>query len=390
MRNVENALNLQPVDAMLFKMPTSSADDLPSALVLPHLRTLEAYTPGHQPGDGPWIKLNTNENPYPPSPQVAEAIRAVLAEDRLRRYPDPRSMALRETLAAFYGLEAGQVLVGNGSDDVLNLLIRTFADPRQRTVLTVPSYSLYPVLLNIQNGTSRPVPFTRDMKLPVDALLANPDATAESLLLLTSPNAPTGVAFPNEELRRLAAGFPGLLVVDEAYGEFAPETAIDLLGEFPRLAVTRSFSKTYGLAGLRLGYLLGHPDLIDRVDRLRDSYNVNLLSQAGGVAALQDRAYYTDVIQKILATRDAFSAWCASQNWFTYSSATNFVFTEPRKQGATGKEVARDAFRWLEKNRILVRSFPSHPLTESFLRITVGREEEMVTVQEVLKAWLET
>lgn len=376
---------------MMMKTMTSNLPDrLPSSLALPHLESLHAYTPGQQPSSGKWIKLNTNENPYPPSPQVAAVIGEALSSDRLRRYPDPRSGELRRGLAAFYGLNENQVLVGNGSDDVLNLLVRTFADPSRRTLFPQPSYSLYPVLLNIQNGAIRSIPFTREMKLPLTELLSNPDQTEENLCLLTSPNAPTGVGFSNREIRELAGAFPGVLVVDEAYGEFARESAIDLLAEFPRLAVTRSFSKTYGLAGLRLGYLLGHPDLIGMVDRLRDSYNVNALSQAGGLAALRDQDYYQNIIAQVILTREAFSHWCTAQGWFTYPSETNFVFTEPVKNGRTGGEIAASAFSFLEKERILVRRFPHHPLTDSFLRITIGRPEEMEVVQDVLTRWTES
>lgn len=353
------------------------------SLALPHVRGLHPYTPGLQPKDGEWVKLNTNENPYPPSPRVDEAIRAGVG-DALRLYPDPRSTRLREAVAAHHGLTADSVCIGNGSDDILNLLTRAFCNREQTAAFTFPGYSLYPVLVAIENGRMIQVDFDREMRLDVEKVAA----TKANIVFLTSPNAPTGVPFSNEEIEGLLRAFSGLVVVDEAYADFAEENATPLLGKYPNLCVTRTFSKSYGLAGLRVGYLLGDPGLIDIVDRVRDSYNVNRLSQAGALAALQDQEYFQAVVGKIKYTRDFYRSEFEKRGWFTYPSQTNFLFTEPRdREGRAGKAVATSLYNFLCEHKVLVRHFPSHDLTSGFLRISVGSEPEMLTLAETIDEW---
>lgn len=356
-------------------------------LAAPHVRSLHAYTPGLQPKESGWVKLNTNENPYPPSPRVAEAIQREVGAS-LRLYPDPLSSAVRRAFAQLHGLAENQVIVGNGSDDVLNLLVRAFAGGQGRGVAyAMPSYSLYPVLVAIENGATVEVPFSREMTLPVDAL-ARSEA---SLLLLTSPNAPTGVGFRNAELEKLAQAFRGILVIDEAYADFAEENALALLAKYPRVVVTRTLSKSHGLAGLRVGFAAGHPEVIDLLDRVRDSYNVNRLSQAGAIAALGDTAYLADVVARIKRTRAAAEAGFRSRGWFTYPSQANFIFTEPRSpDGRTGAEVAKACYDHLLTQKVLVRYFGSHALTRTFLRITVGTDSEMETLARAIDSWLNT
>jgi histidinol-phosphate aminotransferase len=261
-----------------------------SSLALPHIARLHAYTPGLQPTEPGWVKLNTNECPYPPSPRVAEALRREIGEDggSLRLYPNPKSTALRAAVAALHGLGEDNVCIGNGSDDILNLLVRAFCTQEAAAGFTLPSYSLYPVLVEIQDGRSNVIEFDRTMRLPVERIIASPARA----FFLTSPNAPTGVAFGNAEIERVLAGFRGLLVVDEAYAPFANENAIPLLARHPNLVVVRTLSKAYALAGIRVGYALAHPEIIGLLDRVRDSYNVNRLSQAAAIAALGDQAYY--------------------------------------------------------------------------------------------------
>lgn len=354
-------------------------------LARPHVRELHAYTPGLQPKDGGWVKLNTNENPYPPSPRVEKAIQGELG-DGLRKYPDPRSSALRAAVAAHHGLPGGaHVCIGNGSDDVLNLLTRAFCSEEKAAAFTFPSYSLYPVLIAIENGRMIEVEFDRSMALDVEKIVA----TGANILFFTSPNAPTGVGFGNDEIETLLRSFPGLVVVDEAYADFAEENATPLLAKYPNLCITRTFSKSYGLAGLRVGYLLGEPGLIEVIDRVRDSYNVNRLSQVGALAALGDQGYFGAVVGKIKQTRDFYRAEFERKGWFTYPSQTNFLFTEPRdRHGRTGKEVAESLYRFLVNHKVLVRHFPSHDLTCGFLRISVGSEPEMLTLAETIDQWL--
>ena len=359
----------------------------PSDLALPHVGKLHAYTPGLQPAEAGWVKLNTNECPYPPSPRVAEALRREIGEDgaSLRLYPNPASAPLRAAVARLHGVEPENVCIGNGSDDILNLLVRAFCGGSAAAGYTVPSYSLYPVLVGMQDGASEIIPFDRSMRLPVDQLAGS----RARILFLTSPNAPTGVAFANADLERVLAAFAGILVVDEAYAPFAEADAVPLLPRHPRLVITRTLSKAYALAGIRVGYALADPAVIGVLDRLRDSYNVNRLSQAAALAAIGDEEHLRGNVARVKATRDRFLGdLTGRRGWFTYPSQANFLFTEPRDgRGATGPQVARAAYDFLCARKVLVRHFPSHALTAPFLRITVGTDPEMRVLSESLDAW---
>ncbi|HWA85997.1 MAG TPA: histidinol-phosphate transaminase [Opitutus sp.] len=367
----------------------------PSDLALPHVAKLHAYTPGLQPGEPGWVKLNTNECPYPPSPRVAEALRREIGGDgaRLRLYPNPKSEALRAAVAELHGLRPQNVVIGNGSDDILNLLVRAFCgsgDPALQRAegagFMLPSYSLYPVLIAMQDGCSEVIEFDRSMQLPLERIAAS----KARIFFLTSPNAPTGVGFANAQIERILERFGGLLVVDEAYAPFANENAIPLLARHPRLVVVRTLSKAYALAGIRVGYALADPALTDVLDRVRDSYNINRLSQAAAIAAIGDRDYHENLVAKVRATRDRFlDEFLRPRGWFTYPSQANFVFTEPRNgRGESGPGVAKAAYEFLRAHKVLVRYFASHALTASFLRISVGTDDEMLVLQNTLDAWL--
>ncbi len=361
-----------------------------SALALPHIAKLHAYTPGLQPTEPGWVKLNTNECPYPPSPRVAEALRREIGADgaSLRLYPNPRSTPLRAAVATLHGhgLREENVCIGNGSDDILNLLIRAFVTHEAAAGFTLPSYSLYPVLVEIQDGRMQTIEFDRSMQLPVERIAAS---TARAFFL-TSPNAPTGVAFSNADLERVLASYRGLFVVDEAYAPFARQNALPLLARYPNLVIVRTLSKAYALAGIRVGYVLAAAGIVDLLDRVRDSYNVNRLSQVAAVAALEDPAYYDGVIAKIVATRDRAVAALGRRGWFTYPSQSNFIFTEPRNVGGeSGPAVSKSAYDFLFARKVLVRHFPSHALTAPFLRISVGTDAEMGVLSDTLDAWLQ-
>lgn len=359
-----------------------------SKLALSHVGKLHAYTPGLQPGESGWVKLNTNECPYPPSARVAEALHREIGEDgaSLRLYPNPKSSRLRAAVAQHHGLREENVVIGNGSDDILNLLVRAFCAGDATAGFTIPSYSLYPVLVAIQDGRSEVIELDRSMTLPLEKIAGSP----ARIFFLTSPNAPTGVGFSNAQIEQILARFGGVLVVDEAYAPFANENAVPLLARHPRLVVVRTLSKAYALAGIRVGYALAHPELIDLLDRVRDSYNVNRLSQVAAIAALEDRDYHEHVVAKVRATRDRFiSEFLGVRGWFTYPSQANFVFTEPRDaRGRSGPEVAKAAYDFLCARKVLVRYFASHALTASFLRISVGTDDEMLVLQNTLDAWL--
>jgi histidinol-phosphate aminotransferase len=229
------------------------------------------------------------------------------------------------------------------------------------------------------------VEFDRSLKLPVERIAAS----KARAFFLTSPNAPTGVAFANAELEEILQRFDGLLIVDEAYAPFAPENAVALLAHYPRLVIVRTLSKAHALAGLRVGYALAHPQVIELLDRVRDSYNVSRLSQAAAVAAIEDTEYYAGVTAKVVMTRDAALANFDRRGWFTYRSQANFIFTEPKNaRGETGPAVAKSAYDFLFAHKVLVRYFASHALTASFLRISVGTDDEMLVLQNTLDAWL--
>ncbi len=358
------------------------------SLALPHVSKLHAYTPGLQPNDVGWVKLNTNECPYPPSPKVGEALVREIGYDgaSLRLYPNPTSAPLRAVVAKLHGLQESNVCIGNGSDDILNLLVRAFCTREAQLGFTMPSYSLYPVLVEIQDGESTVIEFDRSMRLPLERIAAS----KAKAFFLTSPNAPTGVGFSNAEIEQVLKTFQGLLVVDEAYALFAKENAVELIAKYPRLVVVRTLSKAYALAGLRVGYALGHPEIIDVLDRVRDSYNVNRLSQVAAAAALEDNAYYMDVVARIMATRDrCVRGFANERGWFTYPSQSNFIFTEPRNaRGESGPAVARSLYDFLYANKVLVRYFASHALTASFLRISVGTDDEMQALNQKIDSWL--
>ncbi len=360
----------------------------PGRLALAHVPKLHAYTPGLQPTGEGWVKLNTNECPYPPSPRVAAAIAGDVGTDgaSLRLYPDPTSSGLRAAVARMHGVDPSNVCIGNGSDDILNLLVRCFCGPEAAAGFVLPSYSLYPVLVGIQNGSVESIRLERSMCLPAEAIAAS----QARMFFLTSPNAPTGVGFRTSEIRGILDAFGGLLVVDEAYAPFADENAAGLLSDHPNLVIVRTLSKAYALAGIRVGYALADPEVIGLLDRVRDSYNVSRLSQVAALAALGDPAYYAAVIGRIKFTRDSFSNNCrTARGWFTFPSQSNFVCTEPRDaSGRTGPAVARAAYDFLFSRKVLVRHFPSDALTAPFLRISVGTDDEMLVLDQTLDAWL--
>lgn len=329
-----------------------------------------------------WLKLNTNENPYPPSPKVSEVLSGLV--ERLPKYPDPSAGVFCRAVARLHQIADDWVVAGNGSDELLGLLARCFTGPQRPLGAMVPSYSLYPVLAGIQNAPFVGMPYQASFDLDPEAI----EGCKAPVFFLTSPNAPSGRGYGNALIRRLAESFEGLVVVDEAYADFAEESAIPLVRDFPNLCVTRSLSKSYGLAGLRLGYLIAHPDLIRIIHSVRDAYNVDLFAQEIGAAVLEDRDYFESTRAKILQSREALSRGLESLGWKVYPSSANFVLAEPRREdGSTGPAVARDCFFWLESRKILVRYFDNHALTHSRLRISVGSEDQVSQFLRAIKQW---
>ena len=255
--------------------------------VRPHIRQMDGYTPGEQPGTGERVvKLNTNENPFPPSPKVMQAIREIEPE-MLRRYPSPTADAFRDAAAKVLGIRRDMILAGNGSDDLLTIATRTFIANGGTLAYPEPTYSLYPILAKMAEAKVATVEWAGDWALPIDALLA----TKADAIYLANPNAPSGTFVPPAEVAKLAGQFSGLLLIDEAYAEFAEENCLSLVAQFPNVLVTRSFSKAYSLAGMRFGYGVAQPQVIAEMMKVKDSYNCDAIAVAAATAAIQDREY---------------------------------------------------------------------------------------------------
>ena len=351
-------------------------------LIVSWVKELSPYVPGEQPQSQGWVKLNTNENPYPASANIAKVIEDEVKA--LRLYPEPTSLELRKAIAKQFELSAEQVIIGNGSNNILDMITRSFVGLGQAGH-TVPSYSLYPVVVAMSGGDLLNIPFEEAMELPVEAIAKTP----ASVFFLTNPNAPTGVCFSLESIEAVLKKIKGILVVDEAYIDFGGQSARVLLKSYDNLIVVQTFSKSYSLAGLRVGYALASPRIIQVLDSVRDAYNVDRLAQAIAQVALEDRAHFEANCEKIIQTRNQSLAFFQSLDWFTYPSSANFLFTKPKNvQGESGPEVAASLFDYLKSKKILVRYFGSHPLTCSFLRVSIGTDNQMKTFNEGIESWL--
>jgi len=354
----------------------------PSSFARPSVFNIDAYVPGEQINEPGWIKLNTNECPYPPSPLVMEAMQR--ETDRFTLYPDPPARGLRSQIAEHWRIAPGQVIAGNGSDDILNLLVRVFSGPGLAAGAMDPSYSLYRILAAANDTRWIDVPFEVPFRLPVDRIVES----GCNLFFLTCPHAPSGVAFPVSEIDDLAGRFDGILVVDEAYGDFSKGSAVSLLKDHENLFVTRSFSKSFGLAGLRVGYGIGSEEAVGLLDRVRDSYNLDRFAQAAATAALRDWGYFEATIGKSTYVRDFYRNEFEGIGWKVYPSQANFLFVRPEDaSGRTGPEIAESLFSWLKRHKILVRHFGKHSLTRDFLRISIGDEDQMLVLWEVIQKW---
>ncbi len=337
-----------------------------SRFVQPHIARMAGYVPGEQPQGGGFIKLNTNENPYPPSPWVKRAL-AEAVSDRLRLYPDPMATEFRRTAAELHGVEPDMVLAGNGSDDLLTIITRAFVGPGELAGYPTPSYLLYSTLIALQDGRPLVVPYTRDWTLETNALAV----PGLKLFFLANPDSPSGTALAREQVAELAGSLDCPLIVDEAYADFADPRfhAMPLVKDHPNVIVTRSFSKGYSLAGIRLGYLVARAEIVAHLIKVKDSYNCDKLSQVAGVAALQDQGYLADTRAKIVATRSRLTGALRSMGYTVPDSQSNFVW-------ATGGPPARETFQRLKDQKILVRlmSYPGYP---DGLRISVGTDAEI-------------
>ncbi len=337
-----------------------------NTLIRSSVRDLTAYAPGEQPQDAGLIKLNTNENPYPPSPAVMRVLREFPAET-LRLYPDPLCTALRERIAQISGVSVDQVFVGNGSDEVLRLATRAFTEPGGAVAAFDPTYSLYPVLAAAEEVGYHAVP------LPDGFGWTEPPEDLEAtLFFLANPNAPTGVWVPEPTVRQFCQRFHGVVLIDEAYVDFAGgRDCLGLARELPNVLVCRTVSKSCSLAGLRIGYGIGPAELIAALFRLKDSYNVDRLAQTIALAALEDPGWVHDNTRRIVATRDRVASELEKRGFRVVPSAANFLFVEPPPD-----RPAADLAADLRAKHILVRYFPGSR-TGRHLRVSMGTDAEM-------------
>lgn len=334
----------------------------------PNIASMAGYVPGFQPDDiASWIKLNTNENPYPPSPNVVEAILAEVGSDgaSLRTYPSASSQKLRETAGKLYGFDPSWIIMANGSDEVLNNLIRACAGEGQDVGYVHPSYSYYSTLAEIQGAAVSTYGLTEKF-----AIEAFPEHYHGKVFFLTTPNSPLGFAFPLDYVEEIAKNCGGLLVIDEAYADFADGNALELVKKYENVVITRTFSKSYALAGMRLGLAIARPEIIAALDKIRDHYNLDRLAQAACVAALQDQPYFLESCRKIIETREWFTSELTAIGYTVIPSQANFVFASPPDKN--GKRV----YDGLYERKILVRLL-SDPLLAHGLRISIGTREEM-------------
>jgi len=339
-------------------------------LLRPNISSMEAYVPGFQPPDiASWIKLNTNENSYPPSPKVVEAILAELGNDgaRLHTYPSASSQELRKVAGELYGFDPAWVIMANGSDEVLNNLIRAFVSEGEEVGYVHPSYSYYATLAAIQGAKVKTYGLTDDFRIA-----GFPERYMGKLFFLTTPNAPLGVSFSLEYIEELAKRCSGVMVLDETYADFAGGNALELVRRYENVVITRSLSKSYALAGLRLGLAIAHPQVIAALDKIRDHYNLDRLAQAACVAALKDQEYLKDMCARICDTRGWFSQQLRVIGYHVIPSCGNYVFATPTDRN--GQRVYQELY----KRKILVRHF-SDPSLAHGLRISIGTRDEMET-----------
>ena len=341
------------------------------------LKDVEGYVPGEQPKDPDIIKLNTNENPYPPSPRVVEALRD-LSSDALRKYPDPLSLRLREECARRYGYEGPEwVIAGNGMDELLALVIRTFTDPGDAILTTYPTYTLYQTLTLLHGASIVEVDLDDAFELP-DTFFATP----ARLCFLPRPNAPSGVCAPRADVERLCESFDGIVVIDEAYVDFADDTCMDFPKRFDKAIVMRTFSKSFSLAGMRLGVAVAQPAIIDEFLKTKDSYNVNVATQRAGFAAMQDYAHMEANAARIRATRARLITALREMGFTVPDSQSNFVLAQ-----WNGSPDARTLFGQLREKHILVRYFNARRL-QNALRITVGTDDEINALLAALRGMI--
>ena len=331
------------------------------------IRSLTPYIPGEQPKDRKFIKLNTNENPYPPAPGVLEAIRTN-ADASLRLYPDPEALQLRQALARAYGLKEEQIFVGNGSDEVLAFAFQAFFSQGDEIVFPDITYSFYPVYANLFGIRCCTVPLKEDFTIPVEQMQGS------NGVVIANPNAPTGIELPQSELRRiLEANQDVVVIVDEAYVDFGGESALPLIRQYPNLLVIQTCSKSRALAGLRVGFAFGDANLIQALNCVKNSinsYTLDRLALAGATAAVEDQAYFDAQRSKVMTTRTRTTEELRKIGFQVLPSKANFIFI------AYPTVPAKKLFAGLREKGVLVRYF-DQPRIDNYLRVSIGTDQEM-------------
>ncbi|HEV3386269.1 MAG TPA: histidinol-phosphate transaminase [Gemmata sp.] len=338
----------------------------------PNILSMAGYTPGEQLNDPDIIKLNTNENPYPPSTRVFEAIQASLTSNKLRKYPQPLGDSFRQTAGKVLGVDPDCILIGNGSDDLLTILTRSFVPEGGLIASPTPSYILYRSLAEIQGARFEAVPFTHEWKLPTNWI------RGANLTFLPNPNSPSGTMVSSTQIVELANSMaPAPLVLDEAYVDFADWNGIVLLSQITNLIITRSFSKTYSLAGMRFGFAIARPEIIRELVKVKDSYNCDVLSLAAATAAIEDGEYLRNIRAKILHTRGRMMKELTKLGFTVTASQANFLWCRSERP-------AKPIYEELKKRKILVRymNYPIGPTGSTRgsydgLRISVGTDQEI-------------
>jgi histidinol-phosphate aminotransferase len=347
----------------------------------PNVEAMAAYVPGEQPPAGAKvIKLNTNENPYPPSPNVAKAIRAELAQggQRLRLYPDPKGLALRQAASDVYGFPIERIMHGNGSDELLAMLCRAFVGEGATIAYAYPTYVLYETLAHAQNAKIAQYDYDRDFRLPRQLL-----GCGARLVFVASPNSPSGTVYSAEELRELAESLPdGVLAIDEAYIEFADRSNLALAKELDNVVVLRTFSKSHSLAGMRLGLLFASERIVSGLWKVKDSYNLDRIAIAAGAASLRDTKWTARNAKRVRATRARLTKGLTKLGLEVVPSQANFLFAR-MKDAPT----AAGAYRFLKERGILIRYFPARLLDDG-IRVTVGTDAEVNALLAALKEYL--
>jgi histidinol-phosphate aminotransferase len=340
--------------------------------VRPEIDRLAGYVPGEQPRDKRYVKLNTNENPYPPSPRVLEAIRRATTDD-LRLYPDPGATELRARAGQVYGFPPEFILAGNGSDELLAIILRACVGPGDRVVYPTPTYTLYETLVGIQGAKAETVPFPADFRLPVESL----GERGQRLTILCNPNAPSGTFAPVDAIERLLPGLKALVVIDEAYVDFASDSALRLVHRHDNVLVLRTFSKSFSLCGMRVGLAFGHPDVLAELAKVKDSYNVSRLGLVAATAALDDYASMQENAARVRTTRAILAAGLQRAGFDVLPSETNFVLA--RRPG----EDLSPFQQGLKQKGVLVRYFDAPSLRDA-IRVTVGTPEEVQALLDAL------